>query len=141
MKLTSPRYIILAALALLIVAWAGIFVSQSLGAREYTVPEATITKLDVATRTGEIQFIHPQKGHTITLLTQRIPDDCEITINNRAATLAEVRVGDLAEIVGLAYADRTVVPLRVRITRDSTQEGDTVPAPVERTDGPAPRES
>lgn len=89
--------------------------------REYELKSATITKLNTATRSGEIEFIHPKSGRTQKVSAQHIPEDCEVLINGQPAELSDVQVGDTVAVRGLVYPDYTVEPRWVRVTRQAPQ--------------------
>lgn len=96
--------------------------------RQYTLENATITRLDLATREGEIEFVHPKSGRTIPV-TGQIPPDCPITIDGKPADLADVRVGDKVSVCGLIYVDYSLKPLWVHVTRTgATSQPTTSPA-------------
>lgn len=84
--------------------------------REYEVPSATVTKLDLAKRTAEIEFVHPKNGRMIAVAGS-IPRDCTIYIDDKLAQLDDVRVGDSVAVRGMIYADHTVRPNWVRVKR------------------------
>jgi hypothetical protein len=88
--------------------------------REYELKSATVTKFDAVQRTGEIEFIHPKSGQAMTVTAKDIPPDCVVLINGAQGTLADVRVGDTVAVRGLIYADHSVKPQRIRVTRPET---------------------
>lgn len=88
--------------------------------RPFTVRSARIAALDVATRSGEIEFIHPKSGRRTTVTARNIPPDCEITIDGRPADVSELRVGDAVAVRGLFYPyDQSARPQAVYVTRTS----------------------
>ncbi len=70
--------------------------------------EATITKIKLEKQRARFEFIHPQTGD-IAQLGSSIPDSCEILIDGKPATLANLRVGDKVTARGLVYPGGRVV--------------------------------
>jgi hypothetical protein len=112
-----------------VVAWQVVALLQP---RKYAIESATIISLDPQTRRGEIAFVHPKSGSTMTVAGQIAPD-CEITINGVPAALQDLRVGDTVAVSGTVYADHTVRPDWVRVRRDppaaTPDHGAAPPAP------------
>lgn len=98
--------------------------------REYELKSAVVTRLDVQKRTGEIEFIHPRSGRTMTVSADRIPDDCEILVDGKDADLADVRVGDVVDVRGLVNPlDQSVRPHRVHVRRAVPATGPVTASP------------
>jgi len=100
--------------------------------RQYELKAAVVTQLDVQARRGEIEFVHPKSGRTMTVAAEHIPENCEILVNGRPATLADVRVGDAVAVRGLINPlDGSVQPEWVHVTRPAdTAAPASGPAPV-----------
>ncbi len=128
---TPRRIVLLAVIAIVVLAVAGWRLMKLMQPREHTLTSATITKLDVTDRTAEVEFIHPKSGQMITVAGV-VPEGCDIQINGAPATMADLRIGDIAEVRGMIYPDRSVEPIWVRVRRASatTQPAspDTPPA-------------
>lgn len=76
-----------------------------------------IVSLDVATRRGEFEFVHPKNGQPIKLVGDIAPE-CAITIDGATANLADLRVGESARIYGrLSRLSGEVVAQRVQVER------------------------
>jgi hypothetical protein len=103
--------------------------------REYELKTATVIKFDAAQRSGEIEFIHPKSGQAMTVTAKDIPADCLVLINGKPGTLADVHVGDTVAVRGLIYADQSVKPQRIRVTRPETA---TQSAPATASATPKP---
>lgn len=114
-KTTVRNTVIIVAVTVIVggvVAWKTI---KALQPREYELQTATITKLDLDQRTGEITFVHPS-GRTMKIAA-RIPDDCAILVDDEEAPLSALKVGDTVSVRGWVYADYSVEPTHVRLTR------------------------
>ncbi|GEM_PF-2333200 len=114
---------VLVAAGLAAIGWQAMRLTRP---REGVLRLATVTKLDVASRSGEISFVHPRSGQPMTIAAEHIPAECEITVDGRPATLADVRVGDTVSAGGLIYPDHTVSPRWLHVTRATST---TRPAP------------
>jgi hypothetical protein len=83
--------------------------------------EAVVTYIDPATRTLGVQIPDPHRDATLDV-SGEVPADCEITINDESATLADLRAGDQARIWGRllpieGQERRRPVPKAIRVTR------------------------
>jgi hypothetical protein len=104
-------------LGIVVLAGSGFYAWRATQPRHYELKRAKIVKLDVAARTGEIEFVHPKSGRTMTVAAHVIPPTCEITIDGQPAALTDVRVGDTVAVGGLIHADYSVDPQWVHVTR------------------------
>ena len=120
MTTTAKKTLVLVGLGVVVAAvvlWQALHMTQP---RAFTVRSARIAALDVATRSGEIEFIHPKSGRRTTVTARNIPADCEITIDGRTADVSELRVGDAVAVRGLFYPyDQSARPQAVHVTRAS----------------------
>jgi hypothetical protein len=116
----ARKAVILTLFGVIVVALAAWQVRRLAQPHEYELKTATVTKFDAAQRSGEIEFIHPKNGQAMTVTAKDIPPDCLVLINGVQATLADVRVGDTVAVRGLIYADQSVKPQRIRVTRPET---------------------
>ena len=135
MKPVTQKALILTVFGLVVAGLAIWQVRRLAQPREYDLKSATVTKLDAAKRSGEIEFVHPKSGQAMTVTAKEIPADCQISINGNPATLADVRVGDTVGVRGLIYADHTVKPQRIRVTRAEAAT-QSAPATAPATRGP-----
>jgi|GEM_PF-3480042 hypothetical protein len=94
-------------------------VSRRPAPRTREIAGATIRMLDVARQTAEVEFAHPKTGRRIRL-TGTLAPGCEILVDGQPATLADLRVGDLADVHGTVYPDYSVQADRVRVYRAAT---------------------
>jgi hypothetical protein len=124
----QSKALIFAGIAVVVIAIVAYNVSRKLQPRVRTVPDVTLVKLDIEKRTAEVRFVHPKSSRPI-LLSGRVPEDCAITINDEPATLADLRVGDVATVRGMIYPDQSVEAEWVKVTRPTdTQPSTTAPA-------------
>jgi hypothetical protein len=96
--------------------------------RPFTIKSAKITKLDVAARSGEIEFTHPKSGCPTTVEARNIPPECEITVEGRPADVTALRVGDTVAVSGTFYPrDQSARPQAIHVTRSrpSTESAPT----------------
>lgn len=135
MKPATTKGLLLALIGLIVLGGVSWQVWRLTRPRDYTLKSATITQIDAARRTGEVEFVHPKSGQTMRVTANYIPPECEITINGEPATLADVRVGDTVAVHGTAYADNTVKPAWVRVKRTT---GATQPATASSPAGNKP---
>lgn len=122
---------ILIVLAIAVLIGVVVTVAQQLagGKRVYTV-EGVITYLEPDTRTAGFEFKHPRDG-SLREKTAKVPEECEILLNGKPATMKDLKVGDRGKVVG-SWTKKTkeLIPLSVRITREgaTTQQASTKPA-------------
>ncbi len=136
----SPgRKLIVVVVALVIVgglAWPALHASRASHTR--TISGATITALNVAQRTAEIEFVHPKSG-----LPQRargtVASNCEIYIDGELAPggLGDLRVGDTGSVSAIFAADRSITAQRVDVVRRAASQ----PAPTSQPAGALPRQT
>ena len=131
----ARKALMLSVFGVIVVAAAAWQVRRLAQPREYEAKFATVTKFDAAQRSGEIEFIHPKNGQVMTVTAKDIPPDCVVLINGTQGTLADVRVGDTVAVRGLIYADHSVKPQRIRVTRPETA---TQSAPATAPATPSP---
>lgn len=128
MSQTAKKGLILAVIA--VVAVAGVAWRVTRGARKPQVREiagATITKLDPATKTAEIEFLHQKTGRDIKI-AGKIAPDCQILINDQPAAFGDLKVGDVATVKGV-QSGYSVEAQSVRVRRGAAQ---TQPLPATR---------
>jgi len=91
--------------------------------------EGTITSLNAATRTASFEYQNPRTGKQIES-SASIPEDCEILINDKPATLSDVRVGEKAVVrASWNKQKKEIRPARVKIVRTaSASQPATAPA-------------
>jgi hypothetical protein len=91
-----------------------------------------IRSIDTAARTASLEIVHPKTGEKL-LLEGRVPLDCDIRIDDRPATLADLRPGERIEVEGIIHRDRSLSANRVRASRVeatvSSQPASSQPAP------------
>ena len=123
MKPVATKGLLLALLGVIVVGGIAWQVWRLSRPRIYTLKFATITKMDAAQRTGEVEFVHPKSGQTMRVTAANIPAECEVSINGAPAMLADIRVGDTVSVHGTLYADQSVKPdwIRVKRSTDTTQ--------------------
>ncbi len=109
---------VLIALGVIVVAVLAWQITRLMRPRPFNLQSARITRLDLATRSGEIEFVHPKSGRTTTVTAQSIPADCAISIDGVHADVADLRVGDSVAVRGLFYPmDQSARPQEIRATR------------------------
>ena len=117
MKPGARKALILTVFGVIVAAFVIWQVRRLTQPREYDLKSATVTRLDAAHRSGEIEFIHPKSGRAMKVTATNIPADWVVTVNGTPATLADVHVGDKIAVRGLVYVDQTVKPQWIRVTR------------------------
>jgi hypothetical protein len=75
-----------------------------------------IVSIDAASRTAALEIVHPKTGEKLQLEGQ-VPLDCNIVIDGRPASLADLRPGERVEVAGIIHRDRTLSANRVRVSR------------------------
>jgi hypothetical protein len=96
------------------------------------ITDARIVSIDVPKRMAQVEFIHPRSGRPLTL-SGTVPEGCEITIDGAPARIEDLRVGDVAAVRGTVYADRSVRPEWVRVTRARPTSATTGPTTTSAT--------
>jgi hypothetical protein len=94
--------------------------------------EGTITAIDVAARQASVEFVHPKSGQRFQLAGD-VPADCEIRIDDKPATLADLKVGDVVQVKGTMGDNRRVTATAVWATRSTPTA--TAPAAASRPAG------
>lgn len=118
MTATTRKIAVIVGLGVLVVAVLAWQVARLTRPRPFQLQSARITKLDLVTRSGEVEFVHPKSGRTTTVAARNIPADCTITIDGTRADVGDLRVGDTVAIRGLFYpADQSARPQEIRVTR------------------------
>jgi hypothetical protein len=79
-----------------------------------------IVSIDAASRTASLEIVHPKTGATLQL-EGHVPLDCNILIDGRPASLAELRAGERVDVEGIIHRDRTLSANRVRASRAETE--------------------
>jgi hypothetical protein len=116
----------LVALVVGVLAWQ---ITRLMRPRPFHLLAARITKLDRASRSGEIEFVHPKSGRTTTVVARNIPADCVISIDGARGDVADLRVGDNVAVRGLFFPmDQSARPQEIRVTRSPPTRSAT-PAP------------
>lgn len=112
---------LLIVLAVAVIAGVGVYARRLAQPREFEIKSATITKLDFERRgdeitaaRGEIEFVHPKSGQTMTVAGV-IPSDCPIQVDGAPGRLADLRVGDRIAARGTLGLDRSIRPQWVRV--------------------------
>jgi hypothetical protein len=127
MSQSAKKTVVVGAIVVVVLAVAGWRVSRlRQPPRVRELAGVTITMLDVAKQTAEVEFVHPKSGRTIRLSGTMAPG-CQIFIDGQPARLADVRVGDVATVHGTVYPDYSVQADLVRVTRAGPS---TQPAPA-----------
>lgn len=90
--------------------------------------QGTILSIDVASRQATIEFVHPKSGQRFQLAGD-VPADCNIHIDGKPATLADLKVGEQVRVEGTVGRDKHVVAKSVWVTRAPT----TTSAPTATT--------
>jgi hypothetical protein len=120
----TRKIVVFVGLGVLVAAVLAWQIARIMWPRPYRLQAARITKLDLATRSGEIEFVHPKSGHTTTVAAT-IPAECTIWFDGTRADLADLRVGDTVAVRGVYYpASESARPLEIWATRQPA----TVPA-------------
>jgi hypothetical protein len=115
---TTRKIALLVGLGALVVALLAWQIVRLTRPRPFHLQSARITQLDRATRSGELEFVHPKSGRTTTVTARNIPADCAVSIDGVRADLSDLRVGDIVAVRGLFYpADQSARPQEIRATR------------------------
>lgn len=134
MSITARKIALLVVLAVIglgLVAWE---MTRLMRPRAFNVRSATITRIDPARRSGEVEFIHPKSGQLTIVAAENIPEDCEIEIDGHPATVDDVRVGDTVAITGMFYPqNQSAVPRSIHVTRMNAATQPTSAATVPST--------
>ena len=118
MTTTARKTLVLVGLGVVVVALLGWQITRLTQPRPFSIQSARITKLDVAARSGEVEFVHPKSGRLTTVTARNIPPDCEVSIDGSRADVSELRVGDAAAVSGLFYPwDQSARPQSIHVTR------------------------
>lgn len=96
--------------------------------------EGTIVQLDPAARRAAIEIRHPRTGKSI-LIHGDVPADCDIRIDDREATLADLTLGERARVQGTITVDGRVTANWVRVTRTAQPTGTSGNTPEARPPG------
>ena len=129
MSQSAKKAVVVAAIVIVVLAVAGWRIArQRQLPRVREITGATITMLDVARQTAEVEFVHPKTGRMIKLPGTLAPG-CQIFIDGQPAGLADLRVGDVASVRGTIYSGYSVSVQAdvVRVTRAGPR---TQPAPT-----------
>jgi len=118
--LKSRRMIFLGA-TVVVVAVVGVLVIRHFPA--IVEVKGTITQLDLAERSALVEAIDPANGRSREFRGFAAPD-CEVTIDGRRAKLADLRVGDTAQI-------------RARVQRQAHNSDEAPPPTTHPTTQPA----
>jgi hypothetical protein len=103
MTKSKARMALLVGCGVAVVAIAGYFWVRS-SRPKFREAQGIITFVDVTARRASIEIAHPKSGAAMEI-SGEVPTDCVITINDSAATLADLRVGDVAVIRGRAQRE------------------------------------
>jgi hypothetical protein len=83
--------------------------------------QGTVIAVDPAARTASLEFPHPRTGELLTL-EGSVPADCEIRVNGKPATIADVHVGDVVRVKGHVDASKHITARWVHIQRPATTQ-------------------
>jgi hypothetical protein len=129
---TTKKALAIGAVLIVILAVAGWQLRKSQGPRVRELAGATLTMIDAAKGSAEIEFVHPKSGRKLKLTGTMAPG-CQILIDGQPAQLADVRVGDVADLKGTVYSTfsgYSVQADRVSIRRSSSQPALPVSQPA-----------
>ncbi len=108
------RVLLIVIAALVVLGW--LYYRESTQAVHRSI-SGTVTAIDTSTRRVSIRVVHPKTGQQIEL-TGEVPNECQILIDGKSSTLADVRVGDIADAEGvLTKANQRIVANHVTIKR------------------------
>jgi hypothetical protein len=111
----NQKVLIAAVLGVIVVGAVAWNASRALRTGTFDLETAKVVSLDVDKRTAEIEFIHPKTGRTMKA-TGTVPPDCDIAIDGKPASLADVRIGDVGSLRAVSHG-KSVEARRVRIRR------------------------
>ncbi len=112
------------------------FAWQKAAPRELT-SAGRITAVDHATRTGEIEIIHPRTGQAFLIAAEVDPNAELIGIDGAPIVIAELEPGMQVTATGMLYpATRRVVATRIQVDEPLQPEAETVSNITETTDTP-----
>ena len=87
-----------------------------------------ILSMDVATRTGQIEYVHPKNGNVYEL-TGTVATDCKILIDGKPGSLDAFKPGDKIDAKGLVYRTGKIIAQELCLVRDATSAAsDAAPA-------------
>lgn len=89
--------------------------------------DGRIVELDANARTASLEIVHPKSGQLIVVDGKAGPQ-CEVTVDGKAASLDDLRIGDRAHVRARITPDMHITALAVHVTRP---EIDAPTAPVE----------
>jgi hypothetical protein len=79
--------------------------------------EGTITRITPQERTATVEFTNPKDGKLIEL-QEKVPEECEIYLNGKPATLDELETGDSVWISAkFVKQTKTITPKVVKVNR------------------------
>ncbi len=78
-----------------------------------------VVSMDTTLRTASLEIVHPKTGETLHL-EGHVPLDCNIFIDGRPASLAELRAGERVDVEGIIHRDGTLSANRVSASRTET---------------------
>lgn len=118
MALTARQRLVLimAAAATGVMALAGIVAARLLSEEQSVTVTGRIVRIDLEARTAAIEFRHPKSGQLMTVEGD-IPTACDIQIDGRPASLADLQVDETITVRGTIHWDHSISAEWARVTR------------------------
>lgn len=121
-------------LVVVAILWSAFHVRTTTVKRE--LEGGKVISLDPETRTGTLEYIHPESGQRIEL-SGTIPPGTEILINGEPATLEEIEVGELVTVEGRIDHKRNITVNWIHVDRESPATTPSTTAPDGAESDPA----
>ncbi len=106
MRKDTRTRVIIAVVAIAVVIVVGSLYRKRHETNVYEI-RGTITGIDVAGRQASLEFTHPKNGQRFQLAGE-VPTDCRISIDDKPATLADLKVGDTVRVEGTIDSGKRV---------------------------------
>jgi hypothetical protein len=121
------KRLVVGGLIILCVIAIGLETARRMGQTQVRTVTGTIVQLDAQTRHAAIEIIHPKTGKPLRI-EGTAPPECDIQVDGKPATLAELRVGDRARVEGVIHRDMTVTANWVHVSRNASSPARQPPA-------------
>jgi len=106
MRKDTQKRVVIAVVAIAVVIVVGSLYRKRHQTNVYQT-QGTITGIDVARRQASLEFTHPKSGQHFQLAGE-VPEDCRISIDDKPATLADLKVGDTVRVEGTIDSSKRV---------------------------------
>jgi hypothetical protein len=124
MRTEARRRVVIALVGVAALIVGGLYYAQRMLSTRVRTVEGTLVQLDPAAHRAAIEIRHPKTGQLISIRGD-VPAECDIRIDGRAATLADLRLGERVRVQGTITVDGRVTADWVRVTRAAQPAGPT----------------